>query len=72
MPRMLCSTPLLRRGALLIWGLWLRDGNVGSRLCGAASSTLHRVRDTMQLLTKRRGPNSGIDVGFSEIGTPGR
>ena len=29
MPRMLRSTPLLRRGALLIRGLWLRDGNVG-------------------------------------------
>src|SRR5882724_3567941 len=28
-PRMPRSTPLLRRGALLIRGLWLRDENVG-------------------------------------------
>jgi len=40
-----------RRGALLIRGPSYRSLCSGSRLCGAAWSTLHRVRDTRNVLS---------------------
>ena len=57
-PRMLRNAPRLRRGALLSRGPGYRRIKDGSRLCGAASRTLHRVRDTEVTHSRRRGRSS--------------
>src|ERR1700716_368234 len=52
MPRMLRSTPHLRRGALLIRGPTCSTASE-SRLCEAARRALHRVRDTRSVRQSR-------------------
>jgi hypothetical protein len=45
-PRMLRSTPLLRRGALLIRGPYVISGGVGPGSAEQRKRALHRVPDT--------------------------
>jgi hypothetical protein len=56
-PRMLRSTPLLRRGALLIRGLWLRDGNPGP-----GSAAQRQARCTASGTQRCCSPNGAVQA----------